>query len=162
MSKFEYIVVPAPTKGLKAKGLRSPEARFAHALATAMNTLGKDGWDYVRADTLPAEERQGLTKTRTVYHNMLVFRRPVAEDVVEMPADPVELEKATPPVAEALPEPVVEPKTPPAPFFPRLVSETRSGWEDGSEMQEEAEPDSILNVLESRRDTQRLRSLAAE
>ena len=79
MANFEYKVVPAPVKGLKAKGIRSPEARFAHALASAMNDLGADGWTYVRADTLPAEERVGLTKTKTVYHNMLVFRREIAE-----------------------------------------------------------------------------------
>ena len=79
MPSYEYKVVPAPVKGLKARGVRSPEARFAHALATAMNTLGAEGWSYLRADTLPAEERVGLTRTKTVYHNMLVFRREVEE-----------------------------------------------------------------------------------
>lgn len=75
MPKYEYKVVPAPAKGLKAKGIRSPEARFAHALASVMNTLGAEGWSYLRTDTLPAEERVGLTKVKTTYHNMLVFRR---------------------------------------------------------------------------------------
>ena len=75
MPRYEYKVVPAPAKGLKAKGIRSPEARFAHALASAMNELGAAGWSYLRTDTLPAEERAGLTRTRTTYHNMLVFRR---------------------------------------------------------------------------------------
>lgn len=79
MAVYEYKVVPAPVKGLKARGLRSPEARFAHALATAMNALAAEGWTYLRADTLPAEERVGLTRTRTVYHNMLVFRRDVED-----------------------------------------------------------------------------------
>lgn len=79
MAVYEYKVVPAPVKGLKARGVRSPEARFAHALATAMNSLGAEGWSYLRADTLPAVERVGLTKTKTVYHNMLVFRRKVEE-----------------------------------------------------------------------------------
>ncbi|MDP3377653.1 MAG: hypothetical protein Q8S53_04755, partial [Brevundimonas sp.] len=32
-------------------------------------------WDYVRADTLPVDERSGLTGTKTSFHNMLVFRR---------------------------------------------------------------------------------------
>ena len=44
-----------------------------------MNDLGAEGWSYLRADTLPAEERVGLTKTRTVYHNMLVFCREVED-----------------------------------------------------------------------------------
>jgi hypothetical protein len=43
-----------------------------------MNELAQDGWEYLRADTLPAEERSGLTSKTTVYHNLLVFRRPTA------------------------------------------------------------------------------------
>ena len=40
-----------------------------------MNRLGADGWDYVRADALPCDERVGLTGTKTTFQNMLVFRR---------------------------------------------------------------------------------------
>ena len=61
MQTYQYKVVPAPKAGLKAKGVRSNEDRFALALETLMNELGAQGWDYVRTDTLPAEERQGLT-----------------------------------------------------------------------------------------------------
>ena len=56
MHRYEYKVIPAPGKGLKAKGLKSPEARFAYALETAMNELGAEGWTYLRADILPSEE----------------------------------------------------------------------------------------------------------
>lgn len=84
MAVYEYKVVPAPVKGLKARGIRSPEARFAHALATEMNRLGAEGWTYLRSDTLPAEERVGLTRTKTVYRTLLVFRREVeAEDQLQ-------------------------------------------------------------------------------
>ncbi|MGJ8623289.1 MAG: DUF4177 domain-containing protein [Yoonia sp.] len=72
---YEYKVVPAPLRGIKAKGLKTPEDRFAHALETAMNTLARDGWEYLRADTLPSEQREGLMSKTTVYQNMLVFRR---------------------------------------------------------------------------------------
>lgn len=75
MQRFEYKVVPAPKRGEKARGLKSTEERFAHALSQVMNTLGADGWDYVRADTLPCDERSGLTGTKTTFQNMLVFRR---------------------------------------------------------------------------------------
>ena len=78
MQTYQYKVVPAPKRGLKARGVSSNEDRFAHALEVVMNDLGAQGWDYVRADTLPAEERQGLTGRVTVYQNMLVFRRVVA------------------------------------------------------------------------------------
>ncbi|MEL6957652.1 MAG: DUF4177 domain-containing protein [Pseudomonadota bacterium] len=76
----EYKVVPAPTKGMKAKGVKGTPSRFAHALEVLMNDLAKDGWEYQRTDTLPVEERQGLTGKTTSFQNMLVFRRAVAAE----------------------------------------------------------------------------------
>ena len=75
MSRYEYRVVPAPAKGLKAKGIRTPEARFSHALQSLMNKMGQDGWEYQRAETLPSTERSGLASTTTQWRNVLVFRR---------------------------------------------------------------------------------------
>ncbi|RDC74540.1 DUF4177 domain-containing protein [Rhodovulum sp. 12E13] len=82
MTRYEYKVVPAPVQGRKARGVKGTAGRFAHALETLMNELGAEGWEYVRADTLPCEERTGLTGRTTTYQNMLVFRRPLgaAED----------------------------------------------------------------------------------
>jgi len=79
---YEYRVVPAPRKGEKAKGVRSGEARFALAMSRLFNRMGAQGWEYVRADTLPAEERVGLTGSEVRYHALLVFRRVVAETVM--------------------------------------------------------------------------------
>lgn len=76
MRSFEYKVVPAPRRGEKAKGAKTSEEKFAVALMRIMNELGSQGWDYVRADTLPCDERAGLTGIKTSYLNMLVFRRP--------------------------------------------------------------------------------------
>lgn len=102
MTRFEYKVVPAPNRGLKAKGVKRPEDRFALALSSLMNELGAEGWDYVRADILPTEERSGLASKQTVYHNMLVFRRTL-EEPAEDPASPA-LEEAEEPLALAAPE----------------------------------------------------------
>ena len=77
MNRYEYKVVPAPKRGEKVRGARHVEDRFAHALMTLMNRMGRDGWEYQRADTLPCEERSGLTGRSTTYQNMLVFRRVV-------------------------------------------------------------------------------------
>jgi hypothetical protein len=77
MQRFEYKVIPAPKRGEKARGVKTTEDRFAHALTTLMNQLGAEGWDYVRADALPCEERVGLTGTRTTFQNVLVFRRTI-------------------------------------------------------------------------------------
>ncbi|KIC49191.1 hypothetical protein [Tateyamaria sp. ANG-S1] len=79
MSGWEYKVMPAPTKGQKAKGIKSAEARFAFALETLMNDMGREGWEFQRAETLPSIERSGLTGSTTEWRNMLVFRRPVNE-----------------------------------------------------------------------------------
>lgn len=72
---YEYKVVPAPLRGTKAPGVKTHEDRFALSLETAMNELAADGWEYLRADTLPCDQREGLMSRTTVQHNMLVFRR---------------------------------------------------------------------------------------
>ncbi|MGC1428392.1 MAG: DUF4177 domain-containing protein [Albidovulum sp.] len=86
MQRYEFKVIPAPNRGEKARGLKTPADRFSHTLTALLNDLAKDGWEYIRADTLPADERSGLTKRVTVYHSVLVFRRAVA---VEEDAAPV-------------------------------------------------------------------------
>ncbi|NPD13615.1 DUF4177 domain-containing protein [Xinfangfangia sp. D13-10-4-6] len=78
MQRFEYKVVPAPRRGEKARGVKTSEDRFALALSNLMNELAAEGWDYVRADSLPCDERSGLTGTKTTHQNMLVFRRELA------------------------------------------------------------------------------------
>ncbi|SFI49826.1 hypothetical protein [Jannaschia pohangensis] len=100
---FEYRVVPAPRKGEKAKGVRSGEARFALAMSRLFNHMGAQGWEFVRADTLPSEERVGLTGTELRYHALLVFRRataPVApqiiQQVIEAPKAPLRLSAPLP------------------------------------------------------------------
>jgi hypothetical protein len=86
MQRYEYRAVPAPKKGKKAKGVRGAEARFAHALTDCMNDMAAEGWEYLRTDTLPSEERTGLTGRTTVFQNMLVFRREVTGDAVVQPS----------------------------------------------------------------------------
>ncbi len=73
--QYEYKVVPAPKKGRSGKGIRGTDAKFANELMYVMNEMGAEGWEYVRSDTLPCEERQGLTSKTMSYQNILVFRR---------------------------------------------------------------------------------------
>ena len=100
---YEYKVVPAPPRGLKAKGVKTAEDRFAHALETQMNELAAEGWEYLRTDTLPSEQREGLMSKTTVYQNMLVFRRTKSSKETQV-SEPVR--KIAPP----LKAPVVEAK----------------------------------------------------
>ena len=83
MPRYEFKVIPAPRKGDKQPGLKTVEDRFAAALTALMNQMGRDGWDYVRADTLPVDERSGLTGVKTSFQNMLVFRRLLDEAATE-------------------------------------------------------------------------------
>ena len=82
MPAYEYKVIPAPEKARKVKGLKGAHL-FAYALEEVMNELGADGWQYVRADILPQEERSGLTSKTTTYRNLLVFQREIADDEIE-------------------------------------------------------------------------------
>ena len=75
MRQFEYKAVPAPNTGTKAKGVKTREDRFALSITEALNEMAEDGWEYVRAEMLPLEERKGLTGTQTSYQNVLIFRR---------------------------------------------------------------------------------------
>ena len=118
MPRYEYKVVPAPKKGRRGKGVKGPEGRFANALEIVMNELGAEGWEYQRTDTLPADERQGLTGRTTVFQNMLVFRR--ALESAEEAFEPKLIEQVDP-VIEA-PAPAAEPETEAAPE--ERVSET--------------------------------------
>ncbi|WP_445327123.1 DUF4177 domain-containing protein [Yoonia sp. GPGPB17] len=119
---YEYKVVPAPARGLKAKGIKTAEDRFAHALEMAMNELAGDGWEYLRADTLPCEQREGLMSKTTVYQNMLVFRRvkaavkpaqspPVATPRPQISQEPTVTKKLIAPAKSETPESADAPAT---------------------------------------------------
>ncbi|MBB3993663.1 hypothetical protein GGR95_001294 [Sulfitobacter undariae] len=80
MIRYEYKVVPAPSKGIKGKAIRGAEARFSFAIQELMNGMAGYGWEYQRSETLPSIERAGLTGTTTEWRNVLVFRRPRTDD----------------------------------------------------------------------------------
>ena len=75
MQNYEYKVVPAPNRGKKARGVKTPEARFANGIEGVLNEMAVQGWEFQRAEMLPSEERSGLTGTKTTWRNLLVFRR---------------------------------------------------------------------------------------
>ncbi len=117
MSAFEYRAIPAPRKGKSGKGVRGGPAKFANAMSDLMNEMGTNGWEYLRADTLPCEERQGLTGKTVKYHSMLVFRRPLEEVQAE-----------TQIAAETLALPVPEPEHVEEPA--EIVEETYTAHEE--------------------------------
>ncbi|MEO9782455.1 MAG: DUF4177 domain-containing protein [Sedimentitalea sp.] len=104
MSRYEYKVVPAPQKGQKTKGVKTPEGRFALSVEAVLNELAASGWEYLRAELLPSEERTGLTGSATHWRNVLVFRRALEDDsavvapVMDTPAVTAPAVVAAPPV----------------------------------------------------------------
>lgn len=130
MQRHEYTVIPAPARGEKARGARTPAERFSFALLTEMNRMAAQGWEYVRAETLPCEERSGLTSRTTVYHNVLVFRREIAPPVRAV--EPVAAQSPAPqPQAAARPAPSVRSAAPAA--APVLTGDPSPDWPDGAD-----------------------------
>ncbi|MDT9702510.1 hypothetical protein, partial [Streptomyces sp. P17] len=84
--------------------------RFAFTLTGVLNDMASEGWEYLRAETLPSEERSGLTSRTTVWHNVLVFRR--ALKPVSRHDDQTRARDAVPPAPVATPTPVSAPTTP--------------------------------------------------
>ena len=125
MPRYEYKVVPAPRKGEKTRLAKTTPDRFALTLTVLMNQLAGDGWDYLRADALPCDERAGLTGTRTTFQNMLIFRREV-QAVAEQPQAPrLTAVETTPTFAPALGAAVAPTGAAPAlgPADPALAAE---------------------------------------
>ena len=106
MPQYQYKVISAPNRGVKAKGVKSPEDRFSHTLEEVMNQMAAEGWEYQRAETLPSVERSGLTSTTTNWRNVLVFRK-ILDEAIPEPASIVM------PATEARSEPpIATPQTP--------------------------------------------------
>ena len=143
MERYEYKVIPAPEKGLKAKGIKTPGDRFAHAVETAMNLLGADGWEYWRAESLPSTERAGLTSSKVTERHLLVFRRPLLEP--EPPARPVIRENTPQPIVETAPEPIADAVDdsahPRMPVFTRRIEMAREQREATLQRMEISDPE---------------------
>jgi hypothetical protein len=113
MQSHEYKVVPSPKRGMRAKGARRAEDRFARAIESEMNRLAAEGWEFVRSDTLPHEHKAGwFRRPVTLFQTVLVFRRAKgAEAAHGVPRTP----------SAAMPPPVALPYAE-APSTPSLVA----------------------------------------
>lgn len=76
MQSYEYKVVAAPRQAKRMKGARTVADRYARTLSELMNAEAATGWEYLRADTLPVEQRKGfMGATGESFHTVLIFRR---------------------------------------------------------------------------------------
>lgn len=84
MQNFEYKAIAAPTRARRFKGVKGTANQFAMVMSELMNDMATDGWEYLRSDSLPVDEKAGLLKGRVEnYHTLLIFRR-AKEPVEEM------------------------------------------------------------------------------
>jgi hypothetical protein len=90
MPRYEYRVVPAPRTPAKVRGVKGDDARFALRIEVAINTSAADGWEFIRAETLPCEHR-GWFRRHTDEQTLLVFRRGRGEVVDDVPAMPAQV-----------------------------------------------------------------------
>lgn len=76
MPMFEFKVILAPRKAEKIKGVRGHDERYAHTLMNKINALGIGGWEYLRAESLPVDEKSSMMgKSVEKYLSVMVFRR---------------------------------------------------------------------------------------
>lgn len=115
MQRHEYIVTAAPDRGQRAKDAKTPTDRYALALAEILNDMAAEGWEYVRAETLPSDERSGIASRQTLWHNVLVFRRslPDAPPVDSIAPQPTKIEAAAPAPPPSAPAPRAAPSSAP-------------------------------------------------
>ncbi len=141
MQTFEYKVVPAPNRSKRVKGVKGTAGRFAAVLTETMNEQAADGWEYLRSDSMPVEEKPGLLKSRVeTYQTVLVFRRatgavaatPMAgyiedqSDVVDPTPEPEQMPEVAPEETTPEPETYAEPEV-------RAEPTVSSDWSDTTE-----------------------------
>ena len=86
MKGIEYKVVPAPRKAKPRKGARGKPEALARAMEELIKKEAGAGWEYLRADLIPCEERRSFFSRPIEMHRaMLVFRK--LPPVVEVPRD---------------------------------------------------------------------------
>lgn len=125
MQTHEYVAIPAPRKAVSARGLKGVPAKFANAISNMMNEMAAEGWRYERTDTLPCDERQGLTGKTVKYHALMIFSRSIeiSDDQLALPAPTELLEEDAPEnspedVPEDAPSDETDPATDPTDEFP--------------------------------------------
>jgi hypothetical protein len=112
MTHYDYKVVPAPKRAKRVKGVHGVEELFALTLTESINEVARQGWEYVRAEHLPAESPGGWFRGSTAgEQTVLVFRRAREQMGPRLASVRTEPEHAS----------VYPPETPPVPPAERAV-----------------------------------------
>ena len=82
---YEYKCVGAPEKGKRKRGAKTRSDRVANAMEITIQAEAVDGWEYLRTDLVPCEERSGLFgRSHEVHRAVMVFRRALAREAIPM------------------------------------------------------------------------------
>jgi hypothetical protein len=83
---FEYKCVGGPERPKRLRG-SSRSDRVAFAMQEIIDAEAVDGWEYLRTDLVPVEEKAGLfSRTQEVHRAVLIFRREIAAALSARPA----------------------------------------------------------------------------
>lgn len=106
---YDYKVIPAPKQIKRVKGMKTTADQFAATLSEIINLTARDGWEYLRAETLTASEPGGMFKRGLeVVETVLIFRRPretVSPRIAPVRPDAAE-EADAPPIERLQPAPM--------------------------------------------------------
>lgn len=75
MERYEYRFEIVPTKNNRYTGLAKTDDPFGQTLADAINETAKDGWEYLRTETVTETRRSGFFGTKKLQREFLVYRR---------------------------------------------------------------------------------------
>lgn len=104
--EYEYKCIAAPEKARRRRGAKTRTDRVALAIEEILQAECKGGWEYLRADLIPVEEKNGIfSRTQEVHRAILIFRRAVGSQAAAAP-QPLAATIAPQPVA---PAPVQQP-----------------------------------------------------
>ena len=77
---YEYKCVGAPEEPRRQRGVRGWSDRVALAMQEVLAAEAVDGWEYLRTDILPVEEKDGFfSRARRTQRAVLIFRREIGE-----------------------------------------------------------------------------------
>jgi len=74
---YEYKCVGAPERAKRVRGARTRTERVASAMEELINDEAVGGWEYLRTDLVPIEEKPNFfSRPQEVHRAVLIFRRP--------------------------------------------------------------------------------------
>ncbi len=104
MERFEYCLVEAPKKSSKYKRSSKSDDMFAHTVMDGMNELAREGWQFLRTETMYERRRTGFFIGKPRVHEYMVYRRALRSNGMsfETPINPKRIKRADSPDVQVL------------------------------------------------------------